>query len=98
MIHVPDTTASTLTSVIKDMLICCVLPLENFRGQAYDGASNTMGHVTGVVNPFPGEYVWAFICIFTKINILFILESTGVQQVPLDSTKTTLPYEGGLVA
>ena len=50
------------------------------------------------VNPFPGEYVWAFICIFTKINISFILESTGIQQVSLDSTKTALPYEGGFVA
>ena len=37
-------------------------------------------------------------CIFTKINISFILESTGIQQVSLDSTKTALPYEGGLVA
>ena len=48
--------------------------------------------------PFPGEYVWAFTSIFTKINISFILESAGIQQVSLDSTKTALPYEGGLVA
>ena len=54
--------------------------------------------VTCFFNPFPGEYVWAFICIFTKINISFILESTGIQQVSLDSTKTALPYEGGFVA
>ena len=49
-------------------------------------------------NPFPGEYVRAFTCIFTKIKISLILKSTGIQQVSLDSTKTVLPYEGGLVA
>ena len=35
MVHVPDTTAATLTAIIKDMLIRCVLPLDNCRGQAY---------------------------------------------------------------
>ena len=33
MVHVPDTTASTLTTVIKDELICCALPLSNCRDQ-----------------------------------------------------------------
>ena len=40
MVHVPDTKADTLTSVIKGVLIRCVLPLDNCRGQAYDGAPN----------------------------------------------------------
>ena len=52
MVHGPDTTVSTLTSVIKDVLIRCVLPLENCRGQAYDGASN----VTGVAKQIQSEY------------------------------------------
>lgn len=34
MVHVPDTTAATLTVIIKDVLIRCVLPLDNCRGQA----------------------------------------------------------------
>ena len=43
MVHVPDTTASTLTAIIKDVSIRCVLPLDSCRGQAYDSASNMMG-------------------------------------------------------
>ena len=40
MVHVPGTRASTLITAIKDVLIRCMLPLDNCRGQAYDGASN----------------------------------------------------------
>ena len=47
MVHVPDTTA-TLTAIIKDVLIRCRLPLDNCKGQVYDGASNMIGHLTGV--------------------------------------------------
>ena len=43
LVHVPDIAAATLTSVIKDILIRCSLPLSQCRGQAYDGASNMMG-------------------------------------------------------
>ena len=56
MVHVPDTTASTLTAIIKYVLIRCVLPLDNCRGQAYDGASNMMGHLTGVATQIQNEY------------------------------------------
>ena len=56
MIHVPDTTSATLTTVIKDVLICCILPLDLCRGQAYDGASNMMGHLTGVAAQIQHEY------------------------------------------
>ena len=45
MVHVPSTTASTLTAAIRDVLIRCILPLNNCRGQAYDGAANMMGHL-----------------------------------------------------
>ena len=40
MVHVPDTKAAMLTAhaIIKDVLIRCVLPLDNCRGQACDGA------------------------------------------------------------
>ena len=48
MVHVPDTTAATLTAIINDVLIWCVLPLDNSRGQAYDGASYMMSHLTDV--------------------------------------------------
>ena len=56
MVHVPDTTSATLTSVIKDVLIRCVLPLDHCRGQAYDGASNIMGHLTGVAKQLQSEH------------------------------------------
>ena len=55
MVHVPDTTAATLTAIIKDVLIRCVLPLDTCSGQAYEGASNMMGRLTGVAkqNEYP---------------------------------------------
>ena len=48
LVHVLRTTADSLTLAIKDVLIRCILPLSNCRGQAYDGASNMMGHLHGV--------------------------------------------------
>ena len=48
LVHVLRTTADSLTCAIKDVLIRCILPLSNCRGQAYDGASNMMGHLHGV--------------------------------------------------
>ena len=48
MVHVLRTTADSLTAAIKDVLIRCILSLSNCRGQAYDGASNMMGHLHGV--------------------------------------------------
>ena len=35
-------------SAIKDVLLKLQLSLVNCRGQCYDGASNIMGHKTGV--------------------------------------------------
>ena len=48
LIQVPKTDSSTLTDAIKDVLLRCVLPLNQCRGQTYDGASNMSGHLTGV--------------------------------------------------
>ena len=45
LVHI---TSATLTSAIKDVLVRCILPLSNCRGQSYDGASNMMGHLRGV--------------------------------------------------
>ncbi len=44
----PNTTADTITSVIKDLLIRCDMPLSLCRGQAYDGAANMQGKRKGV--------------------------------------------------
>ena len=39
----PDTTANTLYVVVKDLLICCNLPLSLCQGQGYDSASAMQG-------------------------------------------------------
>ena len=46
--NVPDTGAATIVLAVKDMLLKLQLSLVNCRGQCYDGASNMMGHKTGV--------------------------------------------------
>ena len=33
----PKTDSNTLTNGLKDILVCCILPLSQCRGQAYDG-------------------------------------------------------------
>ena len=48
LINVPKTDSHTLTTLIKDCLLRFSLPLSQCRGQAYDGASNMNGHVSGV--------------------------------------------------
>ena len=45
LIQVPKTDSETLTNAIKDVLIRCMLPLSQCRGQAYDGASNMSGRL-----------------------------------------------------
>ena len=51
----PDTTADTITKVLKDLLIRCDLPLNLCRGQAYDGAANMQGKRKGVATQIRNE-------------------------------------------
>ena len=46
--NIPDIGAETIVTAIKDVLLKLQLSLTNCRGQCYDGASNMMGHKTGV--------------------------------------------------
>lgn len=46
--RVPNTKTDTLSVIIKDLLIQCKVPLALCRGQAYDGATNMQGRITGV--------------------------------------------------
>lgn len=55
----PNTTADTITSVIKDLLIRCDMPLSLCRGQAYDGAANMQGKRKGVATQIRAENVAA---------------------------------------
>ena len=60
-----DTTAGTLAVVVKDMLICCALPLSLCRGQAYDGAANMQGKKKGQER-CPSSSFGALLCTFVK--------------------------------
>ena len=46
--------------VIKDSLIQLSLPISNLRGQTYDGASNMLGHKSGVAKQIIAEQPKAF--------------------------------------
>ena len=48
LIEVDKTDAVTLTGVIKDALLHLIVPINQCRGQAYDGVSNMSGHLNGV--------------------------------------------------
>ena len=48
LIHVASTDANTLASLIQDCLIRFSLPISQYRGQAYDGAANMSGYISGV--------------------------------------------------
>ena len=46
--HIPNITAATIVSVIRDALMRLQLPLTDCRRQCYDGASNMFGKNSGV--------------------------------------------------
>ena len=65
LINVPKTDSNTLTAVIKDCLVRFALPLVQCRGQAYDGASNMLGHINGVAAQIQTE---AHFRLFQRLN------------------------------
>ena len=46
--ELPNIKSDTIVAVIRDCLIRFELPIQNLRGQTYDGASNMMGKRSGV--------------------------------------------------
>ena len=48
LISVPKTDAVTIASLIQDCLVRHALPISQCRGQAYNGAANMSGHISGV--------------------------------------------------
>lgn len=52
----PDTTGQTLATVIKDMLLRLMLPIENLRAQTYDGAANMSGKFNGCQAIIASDY------------------------------------------
>ena len=55
MIEVPETDVLTISRALKDVLVCCFLPLRQCSGQAYDGASNRADHLAGVATRLQRE-------------------------------------------
>ena len=55
LIQLSDTTAETIYKSLKCSLISLGFQFENCRGQAYDGASNFQGHISGVGKRFQSE-------------------------------------------
>ena len=55
LIQLPKTGANTLTSALKDVLVRCILPLSQCRGQAYDGTSAMSGRIKGVATQIKNE-------------------------------------------
>ena len=47
--ELPNIKSDTIVAVIRDCLIRFELPIQNLRGQTYDGTSNMMGKRSGVV-------------------------------------------------
>ena len=72
-----QTDAPTITSTIKDALIRCCLQISQCRGQAYDGAANMAGHLTGVATHLQQEQKSALFehCVAHSLNLC--LEDCG---------------------
>ena len=55
LVKLTKTDAATIFAALKDVLLRCILPVNTCRGQAYDGAANMSGHLSGVASRFKVE-------------------------------------------
>ena len=71
LFQLPDTRAATIFSAIKDILIRCILPIVQCRGQAFDRASNMSGANNGVQALVKGENFKALYvhCLAHNLNL-----------------------------
>ena len=71
LIQLDNTTAETIYTSLKDSLIRLGIPLEKCRGQAYDGARNFQGHVSGVARRFMDDNAAALSvhCLAHSVNL-----------------------------
>lgn len=71
LIQLPNTKAETIFLAIKDVLIRRVLPINQCRGQVYDGASNMSGINNGVQALFKAEAKQALYvhCLAHSLNL-----------------------------
>ena len=71
MMEMQQTDALTISNALKDVMLRCFLPLQQCRGQAYDGASNMAGHLSGVVVRLQREEPRAYYvhCLAHSLNL-----------------------------
>ena len=83
MYETGSTTTETLTLLIKDALCRFGLELCNCRGQAYDGASNMSGHLSGVQARISAQYPKAIYihCFCHSLNLAVQDSSRHIQLV-----------------
>ncbi|XP_028419289.1 zinc finger MYM-type protein 1-like [Dendronephthya gigantea] len=93
MVEVENTTAEVLTSVIKDTLLRCVLPLSQCRGQAYDGAANMAGCISGVAKRLQEDEPSALFVHCLAHNLNLCLQDCGRQ---CDAVKEALNLTSGV--
>ena len=93
----PNTTADTITSVIKDLLIRCNMPLSLCRGQAYDGAATMQGVRKGVATQIRRENPTALPvhCFAHSLNLC--LQDAGRQILSLRDSLDTVREIGKLI-
>eukprot|EP00731_Ephydatia_muelleri_P036298 Em0232g1a len=67
----PNTGAETITSVVKDILLRCTLPIDLCRGQAYNGAAVMQGRLGGVAARIRKDVPQAFPvhCLAHSLNL-----------------------------
>ena len=83
LVEVESTTAESLSSTIKDTLLRSALQLSQCRGQAYDGASNMAGSISGVAKHIQEEEPRALFvhCLAHSLNLS--LQDCGRQCSPV---------------
>jgi hypothetical protein len=83
IVHVKDTTALTLKNEICSVLSRYDLPIENIRGQGYDGASNMRGEWNGLQALFLRECPYAYYvhCFAHKLQLALVAASREAKSV-----------------
>lgn len=83
LINVPKTDAETLSKALEDSLIRHQIPLSKCRGQAYNGALNMSGHISGVAARIQAKEPAALYvhCLAHSVNLC--LQTVGKQITPI---------------
>ena len=83
IVHVKDTTASTLKKEISFVLSHHNLDVQNIRGQGYDGASNMRGEWNGLQALFINDCPYAYYvhCLAHQLQLALIAAAREISDV-----------------